>query len=83
MIYRRCYPTVNAEQLIVGKPLPPGVGLCRGGEYAIRTGECSHSNPVDGDYIVYPSQPVDEEGELNYPEVWRREEFERTFTPGI
>lgn len=79
MIYQRRHPLIEAVQAILGQDFPKGVGLCVGGELAIRTSDYTHGNPNYGDYIIYPPTERDEEGELNYPEVWRKEEFEREF----
>lgn len=79
MKYQRKIKVVEAQQVLEGQPLPPGVNLCRGGELAIRVTDMSHDNPEYGDYIVYPESKVDEEGEPTYPQMWPKERFEQEF----
>jgi hypothetical protein len=74
--YRRI-AIVEAEQLTTTH-VPRGVALVAEG-WVIRVGDYCHEHLDIGDYVVYPDSPYDEDGEPTYPDVWKRQLFERIF----
>ncbi len=79
MMYRRIESSVEAVQYTNPADLPPLCGLDSGGKCVVRTSDMSHETVRIRDYVVYPGTERDADGELRYPEVWYREQFERTF----
>lgn len=78
-MYQRRVKTIEAEQFTnAGKP-PRLCSIDNSGCCFIRVSDVSHDRVRLRDYVVYPSTECDEDGELSYPEVWHREQFERTF----